>query len=574
MDNKKVKKPKHKSKGPKVRELKKPIIISGMVAAISIAGILSGVYFFFSIETPKPDIEFNYAIYALPDTLDPLEVASEVDTYLVQTIADGLFRVNITADNSEIVYGLATHHEWSTDNLNLTCTLRSNINFHDGTPFNAAAVKWNFDRIYRLIDQITYPDLWKFLNGTFIINQTQIIDEYTVRFVLNAPYSAFESLLSCYSAHIVSPASTPADQFLDIFSDTIYGTGPFIFSRYEYNSNMSLIANPFYWGGKSKIDRLNIILIDEFDALIDAFISGRVHATRSYAGFNETELNIIRGHPSITFEKLKTPNLRWILFNNKKINVTMRKAISYAINYSIIETLGGIRTASPIPNTIRYHNTTGINIPYYNLSIARNTLINANWNGTLGLTANDDISPSNEWELIADSSFPLATYNYTFLTNRPSDHPHNLFLGILTENLKQIGIKINPLGITSAQYWAQIEEIYGYNRDMFDISYSYWLADFNDPSNFINILFSNKESKYNSGQVNDTLTQLWMEQALETTNPALRRNLYYQIQKHLIEDVYPIACSYSTIMTDVYLSNVTGWYSNSFLFPFRTVAFK
>ena len=109
---------------------------------------------------------------------------------------------------------------------------------------------------------------------------------------------------------------------------------------------------------------------------------------------------------------------------------------------------------------------------------------------------------------------------------------------------------------------------------MFDISYSYWLADFNDPSNFINILFSNKESKYNSGQVNDTLTQLWMEQALETTNPALRRNLYYQIQKHLIEDVYPIACSYSTIMTDVYLSNVTGWYSNSFLFPFRTVAFK
>ena len=574
MNDNKAKKPKNKGKGSKLRELKKPIIITGMVAAISIAGILSGIYFYFSIETSKPEIEFNYAIYALPDTLDPLEVSSEIDIYLVQTIADGLFRVNITADDSEIIYGLATYHEWSIDNLNLTCTLRNDVNFHDGTPFNASAVKWNFDRIYRLIDQIYYPDLWKFLNGTFIINQTQIIDEFTIRFVLNAPYAAFESLLSCYSAHIISPTSTPADQFLDIFSDTIIGTGPFIFDHYEYNSNISLIANPFYWGGKPKIDRLNIILIDEFDILIDALFSGRVHATRSYGGYNETELNTIRSHSSLTIENHPTPNLRWILINNKKINTTMRKAISYAINYSVIETLGGIRTASPIPITFRYHNTTGINIPYYNLSIARQILVNANWNGTLGLTANDDISSGNEWELIADSSFPLATYNYTFLTNRASDHPHNLFLGILTENLKQIGIKINPLGITSAQYWAQIEETYGYNRDMFDISYSYWLADFNDPSNFINILFNNNGSKYNSGQVNDALTQMWMEKALETTNPTLRRNFYYQIQKHLIEDVYPIACSYSTYMTDVYLSNVTGWYSNSFLFPFRTVAFK
>lgn len=574
MNDNKAKKPKNKGKGSKLRELKKPIIITGMVAAISIAGILSGIYFYFSIETSKPEIEFNYAIYALPDTLDPLEVSSEIDIYLVQTIADGLFRVNITADDSEIIYGLATYHEWSIDNLNLTCTLRNDVNFHDGTPFNASAVKWNFDRIYRLIDQIYYPDLWKFLNGTFIINQTQIIDEFTIRFVLNAPYAAFESLLSCYSAHIISPTSTPADQFLDIFSDTIVGTGPFIFDHYEYNSNISLIANPFYWGGKPKIDRLNIILIDEFDILIDALFSGRVHATRSYGGYNETELNTIRSHSSLTIENHPTPNLRWILINNKKINTTMRKAISYAINYSVIETLGGIRTASPIPITFRYHNTTGINIPYYNLSIARQILVNANWNGTLGLTANDDISSGNEWELIADSSFPLATYNYTFLTNRASDHPHNLFLGILTENLKQIGIKINPLGITSAQYWAQIEETYGYNRDMFDISYSYWLADFNDPSNFINILFNNNGSKYNSGQVNDALTQMWMEKALETTNPTLRRNFYYQIQKHLIEDVYPIACSYSTYMTDVYLSNVTGWYSNSFLFPFRTVAFK
>ena len=87
------------------------------------------------------------------------------------------------------------------------------------------------------------------------------------------------------------------------------------------------------------------------------------------------------------------------------------------------------------------------------------------------------------------------------------------------------------------------------------------------------MLFTNKRLAENIGQVNDSQTQMWMEQASVEGNSTNRKEIYYQIQKHLIEEVFPITCSYSSIVSDVYNPRVKGWYFNLFKIPFNEIYF-
>lgn len=568
-----VEKPKRKVR--KLSELRKPIVIGSIISVAAVAGIIGGLLIFMETDDrrPEPIYIFNYAIARHPIKIDPLLVDSNVDTYIVETVAEGLFGFSNTNDSAETVSGLAIDYEWSVDSLNFTCWLRQGVEFHDGTSFNASAVKWNFDRIHRLLNVSALPHLWLLPNERQIINETQIIDEYTVRFVLNAPYAPLRELLTCYASYIVSPSSTPANEFIDIFTEDIIGTGPFIWDYFELDVNLSLIANQDYWGGEPHIDRLNILKKEGFTGVMDSLVSGESHAARFLSKLYEYELDIVRNTSILTYKETLSANLRWMLINNKRINVTMRKAIAFACNYSVIEAMGGVRNPSSIPHIVRFHNTTGILAPYYNLSIARQTLIDANWNGTSGLTANDDTSPGNEWETIANSSYPLATYNYTTIAGDPPESLFNILLDMLIPNLKQIGVKVNPVNVSFTQYYGMRWNLFGYNRDMFELSHSFWGADFNDPSNFVNDFFTNNEFAENYGQVNDSLTQILMDQALEETNSTLREQLYYQIQKRLAEEVYPIICSQTTYLTDIFNVDIKGWFSNSFLLPFKDIYF-
>ena len=262
--------------------------------------------------------------------------------------------------------------------------------------------------------------------------------------------------------------------------------------------------------------------------------------------------------------------------NNKLINTTMRKAISYALNYSHIESFGNFRQAkSPIPDTILYHNITDIDVPYYNLSIARQVLKNVNWNNTAGsLTANDNVSTGNEWEKLVVDGNPLAIYNYTYVEGGSPKFQMSEIAVLLTQNLKQIGVGVEPINVSVSEFWGMKLDLWGYNRNMFHLTYDWWGADYNDPSNFINWLFTNESVAANAGQTNDHLTQIWMNEALSETNPTNREQVYYKIQKRLIEEVFPITFSYSSLQVCIYRANLKGWNTNSWTWPFKNIYFE
>ncbi|MFX0105203.1 MAG: ABC transporter substrate-binding protein [Candidatus Hodarchaeota archaeon] len=547
---------------------KKPFIVGGISAVAAITGILVGINLYINIS--QSEVVLVFGVQENPNFIDPLGAYSETDVDFINQVAEGLFDYNYSSELFEPIPNLAKNSSWNSNATELTCYLRENVLFHDGTKFDATAVKWNFDRIYRLINRIDFAasHLWLSPDGRPIINRTQLINDYTVRFILNAPYVPFKALLSSWTSYILSPDSTPADDFINLLSGKLVGTGPFIYDIYEYPQKLSISANPFYWDGKPKIDKLIFLMRESKLERIEALLSGEIHISKvKEIFFNETTLESVRNNSNFTVQEgLLEAKLNFLIMNNKLINTTMRKAISYAFNYSYwMKLLNGVRANSPLPEVMFYYNTTGFKVPYCNISIARQTLKDTGWPGTSSLTINNNISAGNEWEKLVDDGKSLATYNFSYI----SFAWWKVLYEPLAENLKQIGVKLENVSMSMGQ-WLDIMDDH---RNMLGLTYSGWMADFNDPSNFINPHFTSKGPAENCGQVNDSITQKWMEEALGELNETGREHIYYKIQKRLIEEVYPHVWLWILTRTDIYTSNLRGWNPNPYKLVFKSVYF-
>ncbi|MFX1233010.1 MAG: ABC transporter substrate-binding protein, partial [Promethearchaeota archaeon] len=387
--------PKKKTPKKVIISLRKhPVIVYGIIGVLAVAGVVGGIYLF---TTPNdyPDliIGTNYGIIV---SLDPFDNNTPMNHDITSQIAEGLFDYATASDNSQLIHNLAISHTWSNDYLNLTCNLRQGVKFHDGTALNAASVKWNFDRICNLMDlnmSTSFAnDFWLFPkekrlenDGKRILNETQIINDYTIRFILNSPYTPFLDLLASIYAYIYSPTSTPYDDFIPL-SGPIIGTGSFIYEGYIENEKIILSSNPFYWRGQPKINKLIFLILNKtarYEALLSRDISmlcgynHRYDATSDSIYYDDSiDVDSFFNHPSVIVQE--GPPLfqfTYLIMNNELINVTMRKAISYALNYSLIidELINGhgIRAKSPIPEGMQYSNLTDINYPHHNVSKAR-----------------------------------------------------------------------------------------------------------------------------------------------------------------------------------------------------------
>ena len=546
------KKGKGKGKKKYSEKLRKQVIGSGIISIIAIAGLTTGIFLNVQNHTSADSI-FIMGYSGGLTNIDPLETG---DGLIITQVVEPLF--------TEILKQGSTYHEnvphlakggiWSNDGLNFTCTLRENITFHDGTKFNASAVKWNFDRLHRLLFNMSTYALWYHLDGTLIINRTIVLGEFVVRFVLNRPYVPFIALLTTLNANILSPHSTPGSRFLNS-SEQLVGTGPYILQSNMVYESTTIVSNKDYWGNPKPSIREFIFIPYDYTESSERFLAKKTN----YAAGNDSYLNDYDDDSSIVVDEWIDNNIDYLGMNNIQINITMRKAISYALNYSFILDIrdkyshgSAVRSKSPLPIGMLYSNWQDFDLPVYDIEVARQALVDANWNGTSELTVDANIDSDNEWETIAESSNSLATYNISYIIGRPFLEE---LAGSVADALKQIGVKILIHPLTSYDYWTNI-------FDYKNISL-FWcgaVPKYNDPAHLLDFFFSNKTGYgYNLQQTEDLLVQSWMEDAIIETNPIVRKQTYYNIQKHIIEEVFPVAWLYSDEWYDVYRTNLRGW---------------
>src|SRR5215475_7683968 len=130
-----------------------------------------------------------YGLTLQPSTFDPQIGASSELGIVLRSVYDTL--VYRDPKSLEFVPGLATSWTISPDGLTYTFALRQGVKFHDGTPFNAQAVAANLDRI---TNPMTASKKAIFLLGTY--TGYEIVDDYTIRLRLSAPYSPLLDSLS------------------------------------------------------------------------------------------------------------------------------------------------------------------------------------------------------------------------------------------------------------------------------------------------------------------------------------------------------------------------------------------
>ena len=161
-------------------------------------------------------LPFVVGVSAGPYEIDPINAYDTASFNVINQVCEGLFRNNLSDQNLPRVNHLAESYWWE-NTTTLQLKLREGILFHDNTLFNATAAKWNLDRINYFTNStgmLTPPTevadasaLWKFPNGTGIMKQIDVVDDYNITIHLNAPFSPFLDLLCYPGASIISPSS-------------------------------------------------------------------------------------------------------------------------------------------------------------------------------------------------------------------------------------------------------------------------------------------------------------------------------------------------------------------------------
>ncbi|NHJ23032.1 MAG: ABC transporter substrate-binding protein [Candidatus Lokiarchaeota archaeon] len=554
------------------------IIILAVLAVASIAG--NGILLLLPTAQQPPDLGVTLVFGTMsgPADLDPMDAWDSASSNVHDQVCEGLYLYNLTDPDLAIVPALAAAKgSWDLTGSKpvYQIDLRQDVWFHDGTKFDATAAKWNLDRYANLMDlglakaaelyEYYDPATDDFIN---IIDSVTKTGDYSLNITCNVQYGPIEAILSFNAMYMVSPTATPFDEVLDTATGDLVGTGPFVYDGYEAGVEIRFHAWDYYYRPRAKIDTLIFSVINDAQIRNNALLSEDIDILLDPMG---SMLSTFAAEPDVELYTDPNPGLsvQYLGMNSFWINTTFRKAFSYALNYSFIieELLEGqaVRLKSPIPNGITYAND-GYNVATFNVTKARELMVGMGY-GSMAWT-------DAQWTTAA-STTPFATFNYTY--NIGNDMRENM-LSVLTDNLGMIGVAVEDAGGTWANFIYSLYELGGRFRDQVQIYWLGWIPDYNDPSNYINPLFTNRSVASNGAKYNGYLSaieagrdplllddnvQLLMETALLEPNGPTRQGYYDRIQQLLVEEDMPWAYGYTGINNDAWNIKVKGYPSNA-----------
>ncbi len=247
--------------------------------------------------------------------------------WVLMNVYDTLYT---TRDLKTYTPQLALSHTVSHDGLVYTFQLRKGVKFHDGSPFNAEAVEFHFMRMIDKTHPYYEPEAFNrsnVIDGVVAIKATK---EYEVQFVRERPMAGQLALLSGAYAGIISPASVK--KYGKEYTAHPVGTGPFAFEKAEKGSYANLVAFPDHWGGRPKLDRVVIRVINDDQTMTASLLSGDVDIT-SYVDFKDLES--FRKNPKLKVVTVPAASTGYVGIMSQKPqvkDVRVRRAICHAID--------------------------------------------------------------------------------------------------------------------------------------------------------------------------------------------------------------------------------------------------
>lgn len=254
--------------------------------------------------------------------------------YPLNQITDGLVNADI---DRNIVPGLAESWEISDDGLDYTFHLRQGVKFHDGTDFDAEDVKWT-------MDQAIIPGSYSANKWEPYIAGTEIIDQYTVKITLKAPWYDFMNLLA-FEEDLDILSREAVEKWGDDYGyKAAVGTGPFKFDHWNRGEELVLVRNEDYWGaGEEGLPYLDTIV---YRAVVEDSVKLIQLATKNAdviytVPFNE--VSALDTDPNVVVDSTPGGTVHFLAMVTNRPpfdDIRVRQALNYAIDrQAIVDTI-------------------------------------------------------------------------------------------------------------------------------------------------------------------------------------------------------------------------------------------
>ena len=251
----------------------------------------------FPVSGPTGDGSGGTLILGQESDMDVLDPALGVGAVTWRTVLYQVYESLATRElnnpdgvSGKIIPNITDSIDQASDGKSYTFHLHPGINFTDGTPFDADAVKWNVERQW---DQSSLgrsnpahfdPNAAGVRSWFWTPSKLQnivVVDKHTVRFELGAPFSEFVGGMieaGLGTMGISSPAIWQKYGTAGIAAHPT-GTGPFLFDSRVAGDNVTIVKNPNYWDPKraAKLDKIIFKVLPDASARVQALRAGDVH---------------------------------------------------------------------------------------------------------------------------------------------------------------------------------------------------------------------------------------------------------------------------------------------------------
>lgn len=443
--------------------------------------------------------------------LDPVRVTDSESIEVGGLIFEGLLRWR--PGTTEVEPGLATRWSVSEDGNRWTFHLRDGVKFHDGTPFDASAVVFSFERLL-------VPEHPSYLRGSDAdyrrgllksIRRVVAIDPATVEIQTGSPYAPLLGDLAMYP--IVSPPAVT--RWGDAFVEHPVGTGPYELETWARGEQVVVRRFEGYWGAQPAISRIVFrVVVDPRQRLVE-LESGSVDLATSIL---PDEQPFVALHPDLVLHSAPGNDVSYLAFNTRRpwfADPRVRRAASYAINKEPIVKLAyqgrAIAADGPLPPSSWAYRAPHTRYTYDPVTARK----------LLG-------------EAAADGTFhPDVVLNlYALSTPRPYLSQPERVARFLQSALAQVGIKTRLVLLPYAEHKAIVEA--GYH----DLAVFGWVGDTGDPDNFLNVLFHSSNAGRRAQNIafyEDPEVDAKLELAQAASDKARRAALYAAVQDEIAE---------------------------------------
>jgi peptide/nickel transport system substrate-binding protein len=445
-----------------------------------------------------------------PEGLDPTIAApTTIREVTWLNIYEGLVRLD---ENGQVLPLLASSWTVSDDGLTYRFNLRPHVTFHDGTPFDSSIVKFSLDRARA-------PDSTNAQKQFFEpIDSIETPDPLTAVIKLKHPTGLFLYWLAWGDSVMVAPTSAPTNKTHPI------GTGPFKFKQWVQGDHILLERNADYWQpGKPKLDSVTFRFIGDPQAQAAALKAGDVDA---FPEFSAAELfGAFQKDSRFATQIGATPNKLIAGMNNARKPFTdqrVRQALMMAIDRKAVMEGSFSGLGTPIgshyaPADEGYVDLTGV-LPY---------------------------DPAKAKTLLAEAGYPNG---FTFTIKVPQMSYTTRAAQIMQAMFAEIGVTMNIVPSEFPAKW--IEEVFT-NKD-----YDMTIIDHAEPMDID--IYSRPGYYFNYH--NDAFDKV-VDQALVTSDPAKRDQLYGEAQRMLADQV-PALYLYDLPFLNVQSAKLKGMWKN------------